>query len=1282
MRSVVFLLIIAALQVAIANSSVFANDDNTSTTGPSTEERFPPLTVPAGFKVTLFACDPLVEYPSVIAIGPAPGTLFVAHDYVTGLGVEIVRHDEIRILSDTDKDGYADTSQLYAGGFNSIQGLAYHDRTVFVMHAPRLTALEDTDGDGVADVRQDLLDGLGLPPEENSNRLHCANGVVVGHDGWLYLALGDRGCDVQRPEGDRLLFRAGGILRCRPDGRDLHVFSTGLRNIYDIALDAELNVFVRDNENDGGDYMIRVCHSFHGADHGYPYLYPERPAEGMQPLADLGRGSSAGGTSYLETAFPVEYRRSLFYCEWGRAVVRYDKQRSNGYFQPMKETDFAAGASSDPYGFKPTDLVVDHDGSLLVSDWCDGQRPKRGRGRIYRISAVGQPKPALRHIIAAATSNGTLINLLSSDSYHQRCAAQQAIERRVKTEGEQAGQLLQALRHSMKQQSTKPLGRLHGVWIIAHSGHDSSLDMLLGLAHSDPDPRVRAQAIRAVADLADPIFLEHKIKVGRGDPLVARRIADLANDEDPQVVLEILIALGRLRWSDAAGWLSQTWKGGDPAQSHAAMQLLRKSDNWPMVLTLLDRPDGSTPASPGLRTLVLRALGDRSKPAIVDGINQRLGADSDPLHRREYVDLLARVYKRPAPWVYWGFRPAPRPANTVMWERTALIEDALNRALTDSDRSVRKNTLLRMRREAVPIRFDVLAEWLRGENDSDHVSAILTALESHPLKRTEPLLLETIISPARDQLNRLSALALLERGLTRKNENRLLDLAGKVEDGPVLAAVLETIGKRPRVPGNRLLIDSLSSASPDVRSSALQALGSRNVTEAGPHIPSLLVDGEPQVRRAAARAAGILKVRDAAPLLLKTAASNDLVLRRVSLESLVRLKEPGAVSLAVDSLPQTETQLAALNYLRDFGTARELDAVAMVAATNRSVDVLVSVGGVLAAWLENQGSTAVDRERIHRALARLHGDSGNAIVWSIIGPLDDREAQSIVQRMTNAGTDHTATTAAEPWRRVIADGVDSVVRLASAPKEDKETRTWLASIALSTAQPAEAQFLTSVDGVLQVWLNGQSIFNRTKTASFRPNSDRFDGSLTAGTNRLLVKLASNAEAPRFHMRFRAKASKLAHERLTQRLLAGPGNVQRGRELFVNAEKSLCIKCHRLDDQGGQIGPDLTGIGSRFSRIHLIESILEPSRTIAPSYASTVVVLDSGKVYTGVKIAETAETITLGDAEGKSHTIPRAEIEELHASKFSIMPEGTEKRLTERELMDLIAFLISQKKTPR
>src|SRR5262249_41707396 len=132
----------------------------------------------------LFACDPLIEYPSAIAAGPRPGAIFVAVGYMTGLGAEIVCRREIRLVEDTSGDGYADRAPVFADGFNSIQGIAWHDGTLFVMHAPFLTALRDTRGTAQADERKNLLSGLGLTPEDNPVRLHCANGVVIGHDGW------------------------------------------------------------------------------------------------------------------------------------------------------------------------------------------------------------------------------------------------------------------------------------------------------------------------------------------------------------------------------------------------------------------------------------------------------------------------------------------------------------------------------------------------------------------------------------------------------------------------------------------------------------------------------------------------------------------------------------------------------------------------------------------------------------------------------------------------------------------------------------------------------------------------------------------------------------------------------------------------------------------------------------------------------------------------------------------------------------------------------------------
>src|SRR3954468_6571950 len=111
-----FVLLCCILAIA---SIVLVRASQPPQTGPVTEKRFPPLRVPAGFKATLFACDPLIEYPSVIAAGPRSGSLFVAVDYMTGLGTGIERRDEIRLVEDTDGDGYADRADVVASGFNS-----------------------------------------------------------------------------------------------------------------------------------------------------------------------------------------------------------------------------------------------------------------------------------------------------------------------------------------------------------------------------------------------------------------------------------------------------------------------------------------------------------------------------------------------------------------------------------------------------------------------------------------------------------------------------------------------------------------------------------------------------------------------------------------------------------------------------------------------------------------------------------------------------------------------------------------------------------------------------------------------------------------------------------------------------------------------------------------------------------------------------------------------------------------------------------------------------------
>jgi putative membrane-bound dehydrogenase-like protein len=1231
--------------------------DEPPRTGPATEKRFPPLKVPPGFKATLFACDPLVEYPSVISVGPRPGAVFVAADYVTGLGVEIVRRDEIRLIEDTDGDGYADKATVFARGFNSIQGLAYHDGTVYVMHAPFLTALRDTKGTGVADERRDLLTGLGLTPEQNPTRLHCANGVAVGHDGWLYLAMGDNGLNVRRPEGDTLDLRGGGVLRCRPDGRDLHVFATGLRNIYDVALDAELNVFVRDNENDGGTYMIRVCHSFFGADHGYPYHYEERPDEALPPLADLGLGSSAGGVCYLERQFPPEYHGDLFFCEWGRSVVRYQPRRAGSGFAPVKEIEFAAGAADDPYGFKPTDVVVQRDGTLMVSDWADGQRPRRGRGRIYHIAYVGDGAP---RITPRPKPDGPRqwLARLDSESYAERCEAQTALER-------MGGDGLKALTDALASKSIGARGRLHAVWMLARGKGTAALDDLLSLVKTDPDAAVRAVAVRAVADLRDPVLTRHKLDAGRGDADLAVRLAALAKGQEPRVVREIVVALGRLRWADAPDWLRQNLAEPDAALAHAAMQTLRRADNWPAVVKLLDRPAGEP-----IRAIALRAVAERYEPVVVDGLIDRLGTEKESSRRREYADALTRVHQKPGPWTYWGYRPAPRPTNTVAWERTEAIAAALDRVLADPDRALRLAVLRRMQREKVPVRLATLGPWLEDEHEPDRSAALLASLGDQPAAEVRRHVEAVVRDRRHSAANRLTALALFVQGPDAAES--LLKLLPALEDGPVLADALRRTGKYPKTAAAAVLTPKLASPEAEVRAAAIEALGELRAPEGREPVASLLRDGDVRVRRAAAGAAGKLEARGAVESLLRLMTDEDVAVRRASLESLRLLREPRVVAPAVAALNDRNLELKALECLAELGGPEQAAAVGELARRNPSAEVPAAAVRVLTAWRGRDGVTAATRQELDRAVAEVHGANGILVRWDVRGPVSAAAAPRIVEQFAAAGPPGDTT----GWRTVFAAGTEA--RVALAPKGAAKDGLWFAYTDVTVAEPTPVEFLASAGGTLQVWLNGKSLYRRDQARGFQTDSDRFAATLVKGTNRLLVQVGASDAAVEFHLRFRRKSATAEHERLTQAALTKPGNRERGRKLFLDVEKSLCLKCHRLGDQGERIGPELTGVGGRFSRIYLVESILEPSRTIAPSFGTLRVSLNNGKELVGVRVAETEKTLTLADQQGQKHVVTKTDIEKQQTSPVSTMPDGLEKRLTEDEFVDLIAFLVSQK----
>src|SRR5262249_20062058 len=120
----------------------------------------------------------------------------------------------------------------------------------------------------------------------------------------------------------------------------------------------------------------------------------------------------------------------------------------------------------------------------------------------------------------------------------------------------------------------------------------------------------------------------------------------------------------------------------------------------------------------------------------------------------------------------------------------------------------------------------------------------------------------------------------------------------------------------------------------------------------------------------------------------------------------------------------------------------------------------------------------------------------------------------------------------------------------------------------------------------------------------------------------------------------------------------------------------CASCHKVHGQGGDVGPDLSQVGGKFDRTHLIESILDPSAEILQGYQATILTTKSGRVFTGIVQSESAAAITLRDAEGKHITTALRHIESSTVSKTSLMPAGLADGMTPAEFTDLIAYLAS------
>ncbi|HEY1376201.1 MAG TPA: PVC-type heme-binding CxxCH protein [Gemmataceae bacterium] len=585
-RPAILLAALATLPVIAADPPAYQADVKPAS--PEAQQRLAKFRVPAGLKAELWAAEPLLANPVAFAFDEH-GRCFVAETYRLGDGVPDIRghmdwldddlacrtvadrlalyrkhlgpkfdsytthHDRITLVEDTTGSGKADKSTVFADGFNTpVSGLGAgvlaRRGTVWYTCIPDLWKLEEKNASRHADVRTSLSTGYGV---HNGFIGHDLHGLRFGPDGKLYFSIGDRGLNVTTPDGRRLVNPdSGAVLRCNPDGTELEIVATGLRNPQELAFDEFGNLFTCDNNSDSGD-KARWVHVVEGGDSGwrtgYQYLegeysrgpfnaeklwYPAFAGQAayiVPPLFNIADGPS-GLCHDPGTGLPEQYRGRFFLCDFrgasGISGVRSVKLRPKGAsFELAEESQFFWGILATDCDFAP-------DGGLYVSDWHEGWG-KPGKGRLYRLVDPAFQGSATQTEVKRLLAEGMdkrpvaeLVKLLGHADQRVRQEAQFALAAKGKT-------AIAPLTSTTKAHDNR-LARIHAIWGLGQIAREGERSALKGLPPllADSDAQVRAQSAKVLGD-------NHYVAAWRD-------IAALLRDGDPQVCFCACMALGKL----------------------------------------------------------------------------------------------------------------------------------------------------------------------------------------------------------------------------------------------------------------------------------------------------------------------------------------------------------------------------------------------------------------------------------------------------------------------------------------------------------------------------------------------------------------------------------------------------------------------------------------------------------------------------------------------------------------------------------------------------------------
>lgn len=615
--------------------------------------------LPEGWKITEFAAPPQGEYPSAISAA-ANGDVYISSDKNGSLGHNPAFGKVIR-ATDTDGDGKADEFQDFVPLVNSPRGGHFVGGTLYLIHPPYLSSFRDTDGDGVADEKKTLVKGFGWGIEHPRGADHTTNGVRMGIDGWLYVSVGDFGMpDAVGADGAHLTLWGGGVVRVRPDGSEMEVYSYYVRNICDTAITPTLDLFSRDNTNDGKGWNTRFHHFMPMGDHGYPRLYQNFSNETILALKDYGGGSGTGALALDEPGFPAEYKNAVFTCDW---------TTGNIYRHPMKpmEATFEVGQEIFHPLTRATDIDVDGSSRLYLADWRNGKfnyDPKQKIGMVQMVLPPNWQKrefPDLKKM-----SDADLAGQIGSDSAVMRLEAQrEMISRAVKPVFSE--KLL-----ALAKDNTADIGkRVAAVFTYKQLLGENANAELNKLTNTDS---IREFVLRALSD--------RKTQLKGVDQ--ATFVSSLKHG-NPRVRLQALNALARLGAKDAAPAILASLAGVNLDAGKIDETERRYLPHVGIkALVSLKAVDACLAAvkDPSTRPVALRALQEMHLIEAVDGLIEIAATSKDSAMAEAVLTALARLHFKEKEWdlkEWWSTRPDDRGPyfHPTEWEGTERIRKAI-----------------------------------------------------------------------------------------------------------------------------------------------------------------------------------------------------------------------------------------------------------------------------------------------------------------------------------------------------------------------------------------------------------------------------------------------------------------------------------------------------------------------------------------------------------------------------------------------------------------------------